>query len=76
MKLNKDDEYETPREVWEAIKQSIPRDVTLWEPFYCNGKSGRDLKRMGFKAIHKRGDFFSSNHGDVVVSNPPFSKKK
>ena len=35
----------------------------------------RDLQSLGFKVVHECVDFFENNLGDIVVSNPPFSKK-
>lgn len=71
----KDDNYDTPFSAWESIKHIIPKDKTIWEAFYSNGSSGDHLRTLGFKVIHEDADFFQSNHGDLVVSNPPFSKK-
>ena len=51
-------------------------DKKIWEAFYGDGKSGKYLRELGFKVIHRKVDFFQTNLGDVVVSNPPFSMKK
>ena len=72
----KHDDYMTPRYAWENIKQYIPKDKVIWEAFMGDGKSGEYLKDMGFDVIHDYDDFFISNIGDVIVSNPPFSKSK
>jgi hypothetical protein len=66
----------TPKSAWENIKHIIPRDKQLWEAFYGDGKSGSYLSELGFDVIHEQIDFFENNLGDVVVSNPPFSKAK
>jgi hypothetical protein len=66
----------TPKSAWENIKHIIPRDKHLWEAFYGDGKSGSYLSELGFDVIHEQIDFFENNLGDVVVSNPPFSKAK
>jgi hypothetical protein len=67
----------TPRYAWENIKAIIPKDSVIWEPFYGDGKSGVYLRELGFTVIHNPNeDFFTHNHGDVIVSNPPFSKSK
>ena len=71
-----DDEYMTPKKAWEDIKDFIPKDKILWEAFYGDGKSGEYLQEMGFNVIHKKVDFFTNDLGDIVVSNPPFTKKK
>jgi len=70
-----DDDYMTPKQVWDNIKQYIPQDKVIWEAFYGDGKSGEYLQELGFNVIHEPIDFFTENRGDIIVSNPPFSKK-
>ena len=70
------DDYMTPKHTWEDIKQYIPKDKVIWEAFYGNGDSGRYLKELGFNVIHEPIDFFLNDKGDIIVSNPPFSKTK
>ena len=72
----KHDDYMTPKYAWEDILQYIPKDKVIWEAFYGDGNSGKDLESLGLNVIHNQDDFFTSNHGDIVVSNPPFSQKK
>lgn len=72
----KHDDYMTPKYAWENIKHLIPKDKQLWEAFYGDGKSGSYLKELGFNVIHEPVDFFENNLGDIIVSNPPFSKSK
>ena len=72
----KHDDYMTPKYVWENIKQYIPEDKVIWEPFYGDGKSGDYLTELGFAVVHNDNDFFESDEGDAIVSNPPFSKTK
>ena len=71
----KDDDYMTPKATWETIKHLIPTDKVIWEAFYGDGKSGVFLRELGFQVIHEPIDFFKENRGDIIVSNPPFSKK-
>jgi hypothetical protein len=66
----------TPKYAWENIKHLIPTDKVIWEAFYGNGKSGEYLKELGFNVIHEPIDFFENNLGDIIISNPPFSKSK
>lgn len=70
------DEYYTPNEEWDKIKHLIPKDKVIWEAFYGDGASGAYLATQGFNVISRDEDFFTANHGDIVVTNPPFSKKK
>tara|TARA_R110000824_G_scaffold77644_1_gene196297 strand:- start:190 stop:684 length:495 start_codon:yes stop_codon:yes gene_type:complete len=70
------DDYMTPKSAWENIKDYIPTDKVIWEPFYGDGKSGENLRELGFNVIHEPLDFFDNNLGDILISNPPFSLKK
>jgi hypothetical protein len=70
----KHDDYMTPKSAWENIKEFIPNDKVIWEAFYGDGKSGKYLSDLGLNVIHTEEDFFTSNHGDIIVSNPPFTK--
>ena len=72
----KHDDYMTPKSAWENIQHLIPKDKVIWEAFYGDGKSGTYLKDLGFNVIHEKVDFFENNLGDIIVSNPPFSKSK
>lgn len=70
----KHDDYMTPLSAWENIKQFIPKDKLIWESFYGNGESGNHLTTLGFNVIHEDIDFFENDLGEIVVSNPPFTK--
>ncbi len=72
----KNDDYMTPKYAWENIKQFIPTDKVIWEAFYGNGESANYLRELGFNVIHEPVDFFENDFGDIIVSNPPFSKTK
>ena len=72
----KHDDYMTPKYAWENIQHLIPKDKVIWEAFYGNGQSGEYLKELGFNVIHEPINFFENNLGDIIVSNPPFSKTK
>tara|TARA_R100000231_G_C5236768_1_gene138431 strand:+ start:34 stop:606 length:573 start_codon:yes stop_codon:yes gene_type:complete len=74
--MEKHDDYMSPAYVYQNIKNYIPKDKVIWEAFYGDGYSGKVLKEMGFDVIHEPVDFFSNDLGEVVVSNPPFSKAK
>ena len=76
-KSSGNDDYMTPKSAWEAIAHLIPKDKVIWEAFYGNGDSGRFLRELGFQVLHEaKLDFFKSNVGDIIVSNPPFSKTR
>lgn len=72
----KHDDYMTPKYAWENIQHLIPKNKIIWEAFYGDGKSGSYLRELGFEVIHEPIDFFENNLGDIIVSNPPFSKSK
>jgi hypothetical protein len=74
-----EDNYVTPRYAWEYIKHLIPTK-RVYEPFYCDGKSGQIFMDMGFKVYHKDEDFFKNAPKTkapyTIVSNPPYSIMK
>lgn len=70
------DNYMTNKIEWERIKEYIPTDKKIWSPFYGDGKQKEYFKEMGFDIIHEDEDFFQNNKGDIIIDNPPFSKKK
>ena len=89
--FKKHDEYYTPNSAWDAISDYIPKKALIWEPFYGDGSSGDYLRSMGHRVHHEPGDFFEAPipkrlvrkatgalawQQTVIVSNPPFSKKK
>ena len=71
------DNYITNKIAWEQIKEYIPKNKVIWSPFYCDGKQKEYFAEMGIDIIHKDKDFFSYvPEYDIVIDNPPFSKKK
>jgi hypothetical protein len=74
--FSKHDDYMTPKHAWSDIKQYIPKDKVIWEPFYGDGTSGTYLTELGFETIHQDIDFYENNLGGLIVSNPPFSDCK
>jgi len=72
----KHDDYMTPDYAWKNVKEFIPKGKVVWEPFFGDGTSGHILTELGFRVIHTEEDFFKNDKGEVIVSNPPFSKKK
>jgi len=72
------DNYETDKEGWKIISDYIPKDKTLWCPFYCRGTQKKYLNELGFdNVIHNDEDFFNVYYENtIVLDNPPFSKFK
>ena len=77
IQFNNDDDWNTPKSVWESIAHLLPKDKVIWECFYSNGKSGEYLTELGFTVEHHKIDFFEdpSFNYDLLVSNPPYSCK-
>ena len=75
-KNTENDNWTTPKWVWEVLSPYIPKDKIIWEPFYNEGLSGEYLTELGFNVIHEDIDFFDNNKGEILVSNLPFTKKK
>ena len=70
------DNYITNKYEWERIKDYIPTDKIIWSPFYCDGKQKEYFKELGYDIIHEDKDFFSyTPEYDLLIDNPPFSKK-
>ena len=46
MTFQKHDDYMTPKSAWEAIKEYIPDNKILWDPFYGDGASGTYLQEI------------------------------
>ena len=77
-KLTKNDDFFTREEEWEQIAPYIPTNKIISMPFYspysqCNKLLGKYIDN---KIIYQDEDFFKNDRGDIVVDNPPFSKKK
>tara|TARA_Y100000004_G_C8864418_1_gene390474 strand:+ start:491 stop:970 length:480 start_codon:yes stop_codon:yes gene_type:complete len=74
---NDSDNYETDKMGWDMIKDFIPKDKTLWCPFYCKGTQLKYLNELGFNdVIHKDEDFFKSYYPNTtIIDNPPYGKK-
>jgi len=72
----KHDDYMTPKYAWENINHLIPKGEIIWEAFYGDGSSGKFLNELGHTVIHNPVDFFENDLGDIIVTNPPFSKSK
>tara|TARA_R110002074_G_scaffold352617_1_gene524066 strand:- start:796 stop:1239 length:444 start_codon:yes stop_codon:yes gene_type:complete len=66
----------TNKKEWEIIKNYIPNNKVIWAPFFGDGKQKEYFQDMGYDIIHEDQDFFLNNKGDIIIDNPPFSKKK
>ena len=71
-----EDDYMTKKSTWKSIAKFLPKDFIIWEAFYGDGTSGEHLRALGYNVIHKNIYFFDSDEGDIIVTNPPYSKGK
>lgn len=76
----KDDAFETPREALALLVPYLPPNAVLYDPFYCTGRVAKLWRSLGFRCIHERRNAFVRRRApvacEVVVTNPPFSKKR
>ena len=73
----KSDEYYTPPNALEPLLDLIPRNKTIWEPTDTSGHISNFFIERGYTVLSSSDDFFSHtvSPGDVIVTNPPYSKK-
>jgi hypothetical protein len=73
------DQYYTPKYAWEKINHLIPKDKVVWEACMLNShlsKSPEYLKELGNKVIYDTSwDVLKEDHGDIIITNPPFETK-
>jgi len=75
--LKKSDEWMTPCWYWNLVADFI-KDRVIWEPFYGNGVSSKDLSKICTVMNTKTQDFFDVTNPpqvDFVLTNPPYSIK-
>ena len=79
---HKNDEFYTPRVLIEPIFEFLPKDKIIWCPFDTpQSEFVRYLTEKGYTVeqshIQEGKDFFEyePKEWDIIVSNPPFSKK-
>lgn len=73
------DQYYTPKYAWEKINHLIPKDKVVWEACMLNShlsKSPEYLTELGNKVIYDTSwDILKEDHGDIIITNPPFETK-
>lgn len=80
---SKYDEKYTPRYAVLPIIKYLPKGKTIWCPFdTMNSEYVHALREAGFEVVYSHvslgQDFmqYEPEHWDIIISNPPFSKKK
>ena len=71
------DNWYTPKSAFQDIAHLIPKNKTIYEPFFGDGMSGKYLTELGFTVHHENLDFFEPTPFtyDIIVSNPPYTSK-
>lgn len=75
--LCENNEYYTPKEVFQDILHYLDRDKIYLEPFYGDGCNIQNLKELGLNVIGVDLDCFEllqTVQYDVIITNPAFSK--
>jgi len=62
------DEIYTPKYALNPILPYLKKKWVIWENAWGTGVLAKHLKEMGFKV--------SSKEGDIILTNPPYSKKE
>jgi len=77
---NINDNYCSYPDLFIKIKEYIPKDKIIYDPFYCDGQIKKTFEEMKVKKIiHEDTDFFNTIDNidyDIIISNMPFSKRK
>jgi hypothetical protein len=72
-------DYYTPKIAWEKINKLIPKDKVIWEACMLNStlsKSPQYLRELGNEVVYNtEWDILKENHGDIIITNPPFETK-
>ena len=76
-KFNKNDDWETPIEYLQLLTPFLSNKITIYDPFYFNGKIKEKWELLGYKCIHKNEDFYEAPKlkNVIIVSNPPYHNK-
>lgn len=76
--ISRDDNYSTSKDAYELLKAYIPRDITIYDPFYCDGKCKTYMEQVfpTCTIINEDKDAFTwFPECDMIITNPPFSMK-
>lgn len=76
--------YQHLKPVLKQLEKSIYKtnagDLRIWDPYYCNGGTVKNLATLGFPKVHNRNeDFYAVLASkklpahDVLVTSPPYS---
>ena len=72
-------DYYTPAVAWKALDALIPKDKVVWEACMLGAtksKSPAYLEALGCKVVfNTEWDILKEDHGDIIITNPPFENK-
>lgn len=74
----KNDCYTTPKFAYKSIKPYVPKNISICDPFFNDGKCGEYMKEVfdTNTIIHTDADAFDNiPDSDIIITNPPFSIK-
>lgn len=76
-KFNKNDDWETPIEYLQLLTPFLSKKITIYDPFYFNGKIKEKWELLGYKCIHRNENFYDvpKLKNVIIVSNPPYHNK-
>tara|TARA_R110000823_G_scaffold60152_4_gene144028 strand:+ start:87 stop:590 length:504 start_codon:yes stop_codon:yes gene_type:complete len=78
--FKKDDDYTTPKYIWNMLDGIIDKEKIVYDPFYNKGETKIYLEELGYKnIIHNKEDFYINHQKyefDIILTNPPYSNKK
>jgi len=75
--LIENNEYYTPKKIWEDILHYLDRDKIYLDPFFGDGSNIENLRSLGLNAIGTNIDCFELLQNleyDIILTNPAFSK--
>ena len=76
-RLVENNEYYTPKYIWEDILHYLDPTKVYLDPFFGNGSSINNLNELGLNCIGEDLDYqevlFNFNY-DIILTNSPFSK--
>ena len=81
MNFNIDDDYYTPKWVWEKLVPLIPKDKIIWEACMLNATNSKSLEiweELGYNVLgDKTWDILNCDipNCDIIVTNIPFDIK-
>jgi len=75
-----ENDYGTSKYIFSMLDKFVDKNLTIYEPFYLDGKAKTYLNELGYNNVIHNNECFFENYNkyqyDIIISNPPFSIKK